>query len=140
MKTALIITILLVSAMFASEQAQSDSSKLNAIRSISGNLIRYDSLYQSLPDTAVIQKRVLKQIMQNDLMKIVIAQKNEEINSHQATNAIRWFIGNIGLVFLAGVAYFFYRYRTKGIAMTIVLIISVVLYFLIFNFIPELMS
>jgi hypothetical protein len=139
MKTVTLI-IMLLFATVASEQAQSDTSKLKAIRSISGQLVRYDSLYQSLPDTAIIQKRVLKQIMQNDLMKIVIAQKNEEIRSYQATNAIRWLIGNIGFVLLAGVGFLFYRYRTKGIAMTIVLIISVVLYLLVFNFIPELIS
>jgi hypothetical protein len=78
--------------------------------------------------------------MQNDLMKVVIAEKTEEIKSFQATNAMRWFIGNFGLFVIAGVGYLFYRYRAKGVAMSIVLIATVVIYLLLFNFLPEMIS
>jgi hypothetical protein len=116
----------------------SDSVKVHAISIITKNLAKYDSLYQSIPDTAKVEKRVLKQIMQNDIMKLVIAEKNQDLKSYQATNALRWLIGNIGFTLFIGFGIFAYKKRSKKAI--IILIVLICLYFIGFNLFPELMT
>lgn len=140
-RVLLLIVICLTSYADNKQEIKSDYTlKSDAIQLISDNLVKYDSLYNSLPDTAIIQKRVLKQVMQNDLMKLIIADKNEAIQSYQTSNAIRWFIGNIGLMVILGVGILFYLNRSKGTVYTAILIGSVVLYLILYNFIPEVIS